>query len=430
MASSLPPDSFFRQSKTLHRSTQELSLQVAELDAAMNREEAARFRHTLAAQQKVRITGAIALAITAMFVRSGSLGAIAIAVALAGIYMFITLRMSSVPLGTSPTSRGEMVPLAIADAAFVTAMATLGAAAGEEETILWVLLAGAVAAPAMAYAFGIQTGVVSFVMFGVGYVATDLLLMGLGITHAEPLRIIATAVLWGGIVWPFMRYMGDIRHRLNTLRTYAKLAEVGDVGNSDLLDGERGHDDFALIAASLQKVHQRLSNQIGSDPLTGCANRRGLERHLLGVCRLAKRRGSSVAIAAIDIDHFKEINDTHGHPEGDRVLRQLASIMVSTARETDTVARLGGDEFVIILPDTEWRGARIFAERLRDAVQGASFASPGGEPLPVTLSIGLAVGEKSDELEPDKLLAAADEAMYEAKAGGRDRIAVSKAAIA
>ena len=427
---SLPPDSFFRHSKTLHRSTQELSMQVAELDAAMNREEAARFRQTLGAQQKVRITGAIALAITAMFVRAGSLGAIAAAVALAGVYMFLTVRMSSVPLGTSPTSRGEMIPLAVADAAFVTAMAALGAAGGEEETILWVLLAGAVAAPAMAYAFGIQTGVVSFVMFGVGYVATDLLLMGLGLTNAEPLRIIATAVLWGGIVWPFMRYLGDIRHRLNTLRTYAKLAEVGDMGTSDLLDGERGHDDFALIASSLQKVHQRLSNQIGSDPLTGCANRRGLERHLLGVCRLAKRRGSTVAVAAIDIDHFKLINDTHGHPEGDRVLRQLAAIMVTTARETDTVARLGGDEFVIILPDTEWRGARIFAERLRDAVQGASFGPPGEAPVPVTLSIGLAVGEKSDELEPDKLLASADEALYEAKAGGRDRIAVSKAAIA
>jgi diguanylate cyclase (GGDEF)-like protein len=430
MASLLPPDSFFRQSKTLHRSTQELSLQVAELDAAMNREEAARFRQTLGSQQKVRITGAIALAITAMFVRAGSLGAIAAAVALAGIYMFLTLRMSSVALGSSPTARGEMIPLAIADAAFVTAMAALGAAGGEEETILWVLLAGAVAAPAMAYAFGIQTGVVSFVMFGVGYVATDLLLMGLGITHAEPLRIIATAVLWGGIVWPFMRYLADIRHRLNTLRTYAKLAEVGDAGTSDLLDGERGHDDFALIASSLQKVHQRLSSQIGSDPLTGCANRRGLERHLLGVCRLAKRRGSPVAVAAIDIDFFKQINDSHGHPEGDRVLRQLAAIMVSTARETDTVARLGGDEFVIVLPDSEWRGAKIFAERLRDAVQAGSFGPPGGPSLPVTLSIGLAVGEKSDELEPDKLLASADEALYEAKAGGRDRIAVSKAATA
>jgi diguanylate cyclase (GGDEF)-like protein len=424
----LPPDRLFRQSKTLHRSTQELSMQVAELDAAMNREEGARFRQTLAAQQKVRIIGAIALAITAMFVRAGSLVAIAFAVALAGVYVFLALRMSSVAVDSTSSSRRDILPLAAADAVFVVALAALAASGGEEETILWVLLVGAVAAPAMAYAFGIRTGVVSFVMFGVGYVATDLLLLGLQITHAEPLRVIATAAIWGGLVWPFMRYLSDIRHRIDTLRTYAKLAEVGDAGTSDLLQGESGHDDFALIASSLQKVHQRLTDQIGSDPLTGCANRRGLERHLLGVCRLAKRRQSRVALAAIDIDFFKKINDSHGHPEGDRVLRQLAAIMVSTARETDTVARLGGDEFVIILPDSDWRGAYIFAERLRDSVQSASFGPSDGPSIPVTLSIGLAVGESADDLEPDKLLAAADEALYEAKAGGRDRIAGSKTA--
>jgi diguanylate cyclase (GGDEF)-like protein len=427
MASLLPPDRFFRSSKTLHRSTQELSLQMAELDAALTREESARFQQTLAAQQKVRIAGAIALAITTVFVRGGSLTTIAIAVALTGAYAFLALRMSAVALKSSSSSRRDVIPLAIADAVVVTALSALAAASGDEETILWVLLAGGVATPAMAYAFGMRTGVVSFVMFGVGYMATDLLLMGLEVTDAEPLRIIATAAIWGGLVWPFMRYLAEIRHRVDTLRTYAKLAEVGDLGTSDLLEGERGNDDFALIATSLQKVHQRLSEQIGSDPLTGCANRRGLERQLLGVCRLAKRRHSRVAVAAIDIDHFKQINDSGGHPEGDRVLRQLATIMRSTARDTDTVARLGGDEFVVILPDSDWRGARIVAERLRDMVQSASFGPPGGA-IPVTLSIGLAVGEKDDELDPDKLLLAADEALYEAKAAGRDRIATSKAA--
>jgi diguanylate cyclase (GGDEF)-like protein len=320
-----------------------------------------------------------------------------------------------------------MIPLAIADAAIVTAFAALAASGGEEETILWILIAGAVAAPAMAYSFGGRTGIVSFVMFGAGYLTTDLLLMGLQVTNAEPMRIIATAVLWGGIVWPFMSYMADIRERLDTLRTYAKLAEVGDIGTSDLLSGESGNDDFALIASSLQKVHARLSEQIGSDPLTGCSNRRGLERTLQGACRLAKRRRSALAVAAIDIDFFKQINDTRGHPEGDRVLRQLATIMRSTARDTDTVARLGGDEFVVVLPDSDWRGAQIFAERLRNTVKGASFGPPGSS-VPVTLSIGLAVAETADQLEPDKLMAAADDALYEAKEGGRDRIAGSRQA--
>jgi diguanylate cyclase (GGDEF)-like protein len=427
MSTSVPPDRFFRESKTLHRSTQELSMQVAELDAALNREESARFTQILAGQQKIRVTASIALAVTSIFMREGSLAVIAAAVAATGLYLFVVLRMSSVAVQSVYASRRDMIPLAIADAAVVTAFAALGAGGGEEETILWILLAGAVTAPAMAYSFGSRTGIVSFTMFGVGYLVTDLLLMGLQITHAEPMRIVATAALWGGIVWPFMRYLTQIRDRLDTLRTYAKLAEVGDIGTSDLLSGESGHDDFALIASSLQKVHARLSEQIGSDPLTGCANRRGLERTLLGVCRLAKRRQSTVGLAAIDIDFFKQINDTRGHPEGDRVLRQLGAIMRSTARETDTVARMGGDEFVVVLPDSDWRGAQIFAERLRTMVQNGSFGPPDG-PIPLTLSIGLAVAETTEQLEPDLLMGAADEALYQAKAGGRDRIAGSRAA--
>jgi hypothetical protein len=271
MPTPVPPDRLFRQSKTLHRSTQELSLAMAELEMALTREESARFQQALAAQQKVRIVGAIALAITSVFIREGLLTVIAFAVAIAGAYLFVVLRMSSARVQSTYARRRDMIPLAVADAAVVTAFAALAAAGGEEETILWILLAGAVVAPALAYSFGNRTGITSFVMFGVGYLMTDLLLMGFKVTHAEPLRIVATAALWGGIVWPFMRFMTQTRERLDNLRTYAKLAEVGDVGTSDLLIGESGSDDFALIASSLQKVHARLSEQVGSDPLTGCA---------------------------------------------------------------------------------------------------------------------------------------------------------------
>src|ERR1043165_2467248 len=117
MASSGPPDRFFRESKTLHRSTQELSLQIAELDAAMNREETARFNQTLGDQQKVRPVGAIALAVTSMFVREGHLGAIAIGVAIVGAYLFVVLRMGSARVHSKYVSRRDMIPLAVADAA-------------------------------------------------------------------------------------------------------------------------------------------------------------------------------------------------------------------------------------------------------------------------------------------------------------------------
>jgi diguanylate cyclase (GGDEF)-like protein len=431
MSSSVPPDrhSYYRESKTLHRSTQELTLQMAELDAALTREESARFKQTLGGQQKVRVAGAIAMAVTSVFMREGALTTIAVAVGIAGAYLFVVLRMSSANVQSRYASRRDMIPLALADAVVVTAFAALAAGGGAEESILWILLAGAVAAPAMAYSFGSRTGVVSFVMFGAGYLTTDLLLMGLQVTHAEPMRIVATAALWGGIVWPFMRYMTLIRERLDSLRTYAKLAEVGDIGTSDLVTSDSDNDDFALIASSLQKVHARLSEQIGSDSLTGCANRRGVERTLLGACRMAKRRNAPLALAAIDIDFFKQINDTRGHPEGDRVLRQLATIMRSTARETDTVGRLGGDEFIVVLPDSDWRGAQVFADRLMHMVKTASFGPPGSS-IPMTLSIGIAVADSSEQLEPDRLMGAADEALYEAKEAGRNRIAGSRIATA
>src|SRR5439155_5058766 len=139
---------------------------------------------------------------------------------------------------------------------------------------------------------------------------------------------------------------------------------------------------------------------------------------------LARRREEVVAVAAIDIDHFKEINDLHGHPEGDRVLRQLATIMTNTARDSDTVARLGGDEFVIILPDSDMLGTRAFAERLRERVRGSTFGPPGAS-LSITVSIGVAVGEGKAQLEPDRLLGDADQALYDAKAGGRNRVAAN-----
>jgi diguanylate cyclase (GGDEF)-like protein len=274
----------------------------------------------------------------------------------------------------------------------------------------------------MSFAFGWPEGILSLVLFAVGYIVTALLFVGLHVGLASGMTSVVTATLWSVGAWLLVRHFGAVRERLDWLRTYAKLAEVGDVGTSDMISTSDGSDDFALLARSFEAVHSRLYEQIGSDPLTGCANRRGLEKQLLSVCRLARRREGIVAVAAIDIDHFKAINDTYGHPEGDRVLRQLATIMMKTARDSDTVARLGGDEFVVVLPDSDSFGTRTFAERLRDRVRESTFGPPGAA-ITITISIGLAIGEGKAQLEPDRLLAEADQALYEAKANGRDRVA-------
>lgn len=214
---------------------------------------------------------------------------------------------------------------------------------------------------------------------------------------------------------------GSFRERMDALRMYCKVVERGEAAALPQLGAEKWPDELTLLARSFQSMHVRLAEQVGSDPLTGCLNRRSLESRLRSDLRQARRRGSSVAVAAIDLDHFKEINDTKGHPVGDAVLQQLAGIMKSTARDTDSVARFGGDEFVIVLPDTGWQGALTFAERLRRRVDDFTFG-PAGTPIAVTISIGVALGRGSDPISSEMLLKEADNALYKAKTAGRNRV--------
>ncbi len=214
---------------------------------------------------------------------------------------------------------------------------------------------------------------------------------------------------------------GSFRERMNELRLFCKLVEDGEL-TAKLTSTRAPHpDDLTLLARSFEAMRDRLAEQIGTDALTGCVNRRALENRLRTDWRLAKRRGSHVAVVAIDLDNFKTINDSRGHPIGDLVLQQLAGIMKATARDTDTVARLGGDEFVVVLPDTGWEGAVAFAERVRHRVQDFAFGAEMS-PVAATVSIGVALARGTDPISPEVLLHEADRSLYKAKAGGRNRV--------
>lgn len=214
---------------------------------------------------------------------------------------------------------------------------------------------------------------------------------------------------------------GSSRTRMNQLRLFCKLVEEGDLTPSFDLGTDKRPDDLTLLARSFEAMRARLAEQIGTDPLTGCLNRRALETRLRAEWRQAKRRSSTVAVLAIDLDHFKQINDTRGHPFGDIVLQEVAGIMKATARDTDAVARLGGDEFVIVLPDTGWQGALTFAERLRRKVDDFSFGAASGA-MSLTVSVGVALARGNDPISPEMLLQEADRSLYKAKSGGRNRI--------
>ena len=215
---------------------------------------------------------------------------------------------------------------------------------------------------------------------------------------------------------------GQFRARMNNLRLFCKIVQEGDLSGTLELSKAKYPDDLTLLARSFESMRNGLAEQIGTDALTSCMNRRALESRLRAEWRLAKRRpNGQLALLAIDLDHFKQINDTRGHPVGDIVLQQLAGIMKSTARDTDAVSRFGGDEFVILLTDTGWQGALTFAERLRRRVDDFTFGPPGN-PMTITISIGVALAKGTDPITPDELLKEADRSLYKAKQQGRNRV--------
>ncbi len=177
---------------------------------------------------------------------------------------------------------------------------------------------------------------------------------------------------------------------------------------------------------------KRYEGQLGylveHDPLTGLLNRRGFVRELAHQMAYARRYGNGGAVLFLDIDNFKQVNDTLGHTTGDQVISDLARIVHERLRETDIFARLGGDEFAVLLPDAIVDEAKTVSASLLDAVREGCGASLG-EGRRVTMSIGItSFYEPGEDLTPDDILVDADVAMYSAKDAGKDRIVVASTA--
>jgi len=178
--------------------------------------------------------------------------------------------------------------------------------------------------------------------------------------------------------------------------------------------------ELAELKVSLERatlVQEQLRDQADRDWLTGLHNRRFLARQLerLG----AEPFGGPVSIAVLDLDHFKEVNDRHGHGAGDQVLVRVATLLAGVLRAADLVVRSGGEEFVVLMPDTDEHAAARCCERLREAVGGGDW-DRSGLAVSVTASIGVATAPDATSLE--LLMALADQRLYEAKRTGRDRV--------
>jgi diguanylate cyclase (GGDEF)-like protein len=191
---------------------------------------------------------------------------------------------------------------------------------------------------------------------------------------------------------------------------------------------DRGGAGAPVVAVVLRDaraelgVRDELAALSVTDPLTGLPNRRAFDTRLALEVERVRRYGAEMSLAMLDIDHFKRVNDSRGHPFGDVVLRGIGAELARRTRKTDLASRIGGEEFAIVFPGTPGAAAATACEMLRGAIGALRFGAPPG--LAVTVSVGVAsVGDGAGTtLDPAALFAAADAALYAAKAAGRDRV--------
>ena len=177
-----------------------------------------------------------------------------------------------------------------------------------------------------------------------------------------------------------------------------------------------GRKELDATNEQLRRQNEELERLSLTDGLTALANRRFLVQRLNEEALRYRRTKKEFSVLMADVDHFKQYNDTFGHPAGDEVLKRVARILQATTREVDCVARYGGEEFCVMLPETSATGAGILASRICERVAAAEF--PGQK---ITLSIGVASLPGNGDT-PDAVIAAADEALYQAKREGRNRV--------
>ena len=181
---------------------------------------------------------------------------------------------------------------------------------------------------------------------------------------------------------------------------------------------------FGFVLAVFERVARQMEDVATHDGLTGCWNRATTDALLEHELQRARRTGTSMAFVLMDLDHFKQVNDQHGHRSGDAVLRHFADTVRGRLRASDVFGRTGGEEFGLVLPGTDRAGARWLVEAIRREIEALTVPGGDGQPLRVTVSAGIALADVNAALSGDRLYGQADQALYEAKRNGRNRIEV------
>jgi diguanylate cyclase (GGDEF)-like protein len=249
---------------------------------------------------------------------------------------------------------------------------------------------------------------------------------------ADYLRSIMVALIIGGtsisallILWLNRKLALAVVNPICCLKQAANRVSDGDY--SACLSWQRQDEigelsqSFDTMTKYLEKAHAQLELLACQDSLTGILNRREFERLFSIEFSRASRFEHNLSLVMIDLDHFKQINDTHGHLAGDKVLQIFATLVKGAVRDIDRFARYGGEEFILILPEADREGAHVLAERIRTLVENTNFAEEGAEPVHVTISAGIASFPKNG-LSENEMIDSADKALYQAKHDGRNRV--------
>ncbi|KGE04683.1 GGDEF domain-containing protein [Pseudohaliea rubra] len=266
--------------------------------------------------------------------------------------------------------------------------------------------------------------------------AAILILAGLLLTFLVLARAANAALLWVTVLPPIAFFLLGSRDGLRVTVVFSLVVLAWLVSTFRQLDpapfslGAVLNCAEALLAHALifrfsertrEAAFERLREHAQVDGLTGLANREKLDLELSRALALAERSGQWVAVAMIDLDHFKAVNDSHGHLVGDQVLLALGQCLAGAVRAVDLVGRWGGEEFLLLCPSTDRAGALAVAEKLRAAVAAEPFAD--GVALTVSIGVGISQGREL----PETVLDRADRALYAAKDAGRNCVVIEAA---
>jgi diguanylate cyclase (GGDEF)-like protein len=365
-----------------------------------------------------RIRGVLAAAAAAALLLSPYRAERATVVALAGLTAYVAFVGAST-LWVVRRQRASIPLMSAHGIADVTIMFTVAQALPMDAESGWVLLAAAIPLQVALFQFGVRPAalvLVAALSWQLALTASSD--SALQAAPASGLPALACFLLLALVSLLLQR---RVERRLAALRTLFDEAREGDFRRAYDIENDVHNDSVTAVGAAFNELRAELAPLVNADPATGCLNRRGFALHLERALIEARRRRGEIALLALDLDHYKQINDRFGHLVGDEVLYEVAAMITEAVSEEGVVARMGGEEFTVLLPWADSEAAGAVAERIMERLRERQCrALPPG--TVVTMSIGIAAERITDSNIGSALRARADEALYAAKRSGRNRI--------